>query len=88
MMHYEGRMQATGLPPLFQPFTSVNGPHRGGGTQDTDFTNGFTKGISKDFPDFYRNIGFKNSGLTLEFRSLVGTGRSGWMIGSLSGSPG
>ena len=28
-------------------------------------------------------IGFKNSGLTLEFRSLVGIGRSGVMIGRL-----
>ena len=27
------------------------------------------------------NIGFNNSGLTLEFRSLVGIGRSGGMIG-------
>ena len=25
----------------------------------------------------------KNSGLTLEFRSLVAIGRSGWMVGSL-----
>ena len=31
----------------------------------------------------YKNFGFKHSGWTLEFRSLVGIGRSGWMIGSL-----
>ena len=28
----------------------------GGGTQDTDFTKGFTKGIFKDFSDFYTEI--------------------------------
>ena len=30
-----------------------------------------------------KDFGFKNSGLTLEFRSLVGIGRSGVMIGRL-----
>ena len=31
----------------------------------------------------YEKIGFKNSGLMAEFRSLVGIGRSGVMIGRL-----
>ena len=33
------------------------------------------------FPFYMKKFGFKNSGLTLEFRSLVGIGRSGGMIG-------
>ena len=35
----------------------------------------------ESFNILYRNVGFKNSGLTLEFRFLVGIGRSGVMIG-------
>ena len=35
------------------------------------------------FSVLYAHVGFRNSGWTLEFRSLVGIGRSGWMIGSL-----
>ena len=37
----------------------------------------------KNFKKIYKKIGFKNSGLTLEFCLLVGIGRSGVMIGSL-----
>ena len=33
------------------------------------------------FPVLYRISGFKNSGLTIELRVLVGIGRSGAMIG-------
>ena len=35
------------------------------------------------FPALYNKFGFKNSGLTLAFRFLVGIGRSGVMIGRL-----
>ena len=35
------------------------------------------------FSVLYENFGFKNSGLTLEFRSLVDIGRSGVIIGRL-----
>jgi len=37
----------------------------------------------KNIKVIYRNFGFKNLGLPLEFRFLVGIGSSGAMIGSL-----
>ena len=39
--------------------------------------------LYENFKLIYKNIGFKNSGLTLEFCLLVGIGRSGVVIGSL-----
>ena len=44
---------------------------------------GNKKLIREFFKILYKKFGFKNSGLTLKFRSLVGIGSSGVMIGSL-----
>ena len=38
--------------------------------------------INIDLEFLYEHFGLNNSGLTLEFRFLVGIGRSGVMIGS------
>ena len=42
-----------------------------------------SKYLKFDVSVLYEDFGFKNSGLTLEFRFLVGIGRSGVMIGRL-----
>ena len=51
-LEYEGVAVVGGLAQGF----SLNGPHPGGGTQDTDFNQGFTEGMFTNFCDLFCKV--------------------------------